>query len=94
MLRYDPAGVGQSTGEIGFESLDRRTEKAIAALHFLQSRPDIRPDRVGLWADSQGVWVIVMAAAAFPEDVAFLISVSGSGVSVAEQQVYNIQAQS
>ena len=94
MLRYDPAGVGQSTGEPGFESLDSRAEEEMAALHYLRSRPDIRPDRIGLWADSQGAWVIAMAAAAFPEDVAFLIAVSGSGVSVAEQQVYSIQAQS
>ena len=94
VLRYDPPGVGQSTGERGFESLDSRTEEAVAALQYLQSRPDIRPDQVGLWADSQGAWVIAMAAAAFPQDVAFIISVSGSGVSVAEQQVYSIEAQS
>jgi pimeloyl-ACP methyl ester carboxylesterase len=94
VLRYDPPGVGQSRGERGIESLDSRTEEAVAALQYLQSRPDIRPDRVGLWADSQGAWVIAMAAAAFPQDVAFIISVSGSGVSVAEQQVYSIEAQS
>ena len=94
VLRYDPPGVGQSTGKRGYESLDSRTEEAVAALHYLQSRPDIRPDRVGLWADSQGAWVIAMAAAGFPQDVAFIISVSGSGVSVAEQQVYSIEAQS
>jgi len=94
VLRYDPPGVGRSTGERGFESLDSRTEEAVAALQYLQSRPDIRPDRVGLWSDSQGAWVIAMAAAALPQDVAFIISVSGSGVSVAEQQVYSIEAQS
>jgi len=94
VLRYDPPGVGQSTGQAGFESFDQRREEAIAALHYLQSRPDIRSDRVGLWGISQGGWVIAMAAAAYPQDVAFIISVSGSGVSVAEQQVYSIEAQS
>lgn len=94
VLRYDPPGVGHSTGERGFESLESRTEEAVAALQYLQSRPDIRPDRVGLWADSQGARVIATAAAAFPQDVAFIISVSGSGVPVAEQQVYSIEAQS
>jgi len=94
VLRYDPPGVGQSTGESGFEPLDTRTEEAVAALHYLQSRPDIRPDRVGLHGNSQGAWVIAMAAAGFPQDVAFFISVSGSGVSVAEQQVHSISAQS
>jgi pimeloyl-ACP methyl ester carboxylesterase len=94
VLRYDPPGVGRSGGEAGVESLDMRTEEALAPLHYLQSRPDIRPDGVGLWGMSQGGWVIAMAAAAFPQDVAFIISVSGSGVSVAEQQVYSIEAQS
>jgi pimeloyl-ACP methyl ester carboxylesterase len=94
VLRYDPPGVGRSEGESGIESLHMRAKEAVAALHYLQSRPDIRPDGVGLWGVSQGGWVIAMAAAAFPQDVAFLISVSGSGVSVAEQQVYSIEAQS
>lgn len=94
VLRYDPPGVGESEGERGIETLDGRTEEAAAALRFLQSRADIRSDRVGLWSNSQGAWVIGMAAARFPKDVAFIISVSGSGVPVAEQQVYSIQAQS
>jgi pimeloyl-ACP methyl ester carboxylesterase len=94
VLRYDPTGVGRSTGKRGFESLDSRREEAVVALHYLQSRLDIQSDQVGLFGSSQGAWVIAMAAAAFPHDVAFLISVSGSGVSVAEQQIYSIQAQS
>ncbi len=94
VLRYDPPGVGQSSGESGFEPLDLRAEEAAAALQFLRSRPDIRPDRVGLWGESQGAWVIAMAAARYPQDVAFIISVSGSGVSVAAQQWYSIEAQS
>jgi pimeloyl-ACP methyl ester carboxylesterase len=94
VLRYDPPGVGQSTGESGFESLDSRTEEAIAALQHLQSHPDVRADQVGLFGVSQGAWIIAMAAARFPQDVAFIISLSGSGVSVAEQQVHSIEAQS
>jgi pimeloyl-ACP methyl ester carboxylesterase len=90
VLRYDPPGVGRSTGEGGFESLDLRTEEAVAALQYLRSRPDIHADRVGLMGNSQGAWVIAMAAARYPQDVAFIISVSGSGVSVAEQQIHSI----
>jgi pimeloyl-ACP methyl ester carboxylesterase len=93
ILRYDPPGVGRSEGAAGFESLDSRATEAIAAVEYLRSRPDIRPDRVGLWGESQGGWVIAMAAAAAPQEVAFIISVSGAGVSVAEQQVYGVEAQ-
>jgi len=94
VLRYDPPGVGRSAGESGFRPLDVRAEEALVALRYLQSRPDIEPDRVGLWGVSQGGWVIAMAAAEAPEDVAFIMADSASGVSVAEQQVYGIEAQS
>jgi len=94
VLRYDPPGVGLSTGNSQFESLDDRVQESMAALHYLQTRTDIHPDRVGLWGVSQGGWVIGMAAADNPQDVAFLISVSGSGVSVAEQQIWGVETQS
>jgi len=93
-LRYDPPGVGRSTGTSGYQTLQTRMEEVMAAVGSLQSRSDIASDRVGLWGESQGGWVIAMAAADYPEEIAFLISVSGSGVSVAEQQVYNIEAES
>jgi hypothetical protein len=93
VLRYDPPGVGRSAGESRFQPLDVRAKEALAALRYLQSRPDIEADRVGLWGVSQGGWVIAMAAAEAPKDVAFIIADSASGVSVAEQQVYGIEAQ-
>lgn len=93
-VRYDPPGVGSSTGSIVFDSLDYRSEEALAVLDAMRSRNDILPDRVGFWGVSQGGWVIAMAAAERPDDVAFIISVSGSGVSVVEQQIFSIEAQS
>ncbi len=93
VLRYDPPGVGGSTDNGGFQSLEGRAQEAIAAVRYLRSRPDIRSDRVGLWGVSQGGWVIGMAAAEAPDDIAFIISASGSGVSVADQQVYGVETQ-
>jgi uncharacterized protein len=93
VLRYDPPGVGGSTDNGGRQGLQERADEAIAAARYLRSRPDILGDRVGLWGVSQGGWVIGMAAAEAPEDIAFIISASGCGVSVAEQQVYGVEAQ-
>jgi pimeloyl-ACP methyl ester carboxylesterase len=93
VLRYDPPGVGQSTGEYSTEILDERAAETMAAIRLLQTRPDIESDRIGLWGASQGSWVIALAAAENPEDVAFLISVSGAGTSVADQQVWGIESQ-
>jgi pimeloyl-ACP methyl ester carboxylesterase len=93
VLRYDPPGVGRSTRSLRLETLDDRAREAIAAVDYLRSRPEIRPDEIGLWGGSQGGWVTQMAAAA-SKSVAFLVSVSGSGVSPAEQQVYTTVASS
>ena len=93
VLRYDPPGVGRSTGDHRFETLDDRAREAIAAVGYLRSRPELRRDEIGLWGVSQGGWVTQMAAAA-SRNVAFIVSVSGSGVSPAEQQVYSVEAQS
>ena len=93
-LRYDPPGVGRSTGDVGLPSLEARVEETVAALSLLRSSPMVDADRVGLLGFSQGPWVMAMTAVRHPDDVAFLISVVGSGQSVARQQVHGIEAQS
>ncbi|MFC2082523.1 alpha/beta fold hydrolase [Candidatus Bipolaricaulota bacterium] len=92
-LRFDPAGVGQSEGDGTIRTLDMRMTEAVDAVSFVQSQSSIRAERVGLWGVSQGGWVIAMAAAQAPEQVAFLIMVSGTTISVAEQQVYGVETQ-
>ena len=92
-LRYDPPGTGRSDGERGVDALDTRAEEAVAAAEFLCTRPDVDATHVGLWGISQGGWVIAMAAAESPQEIAFLIMVSGTTVSVAEQQVYGVRMQ-
>lgn len=94
VLRYDgPGWGGGPSEEPGFETLEYRTEEAIAAIQYLQSRPDIKSNAVGLWGISQGGWICQMAAAAY-EGVAFIIPVSGPGVTPAEQEVYRVEAES
>lgn len=94
VLRYDgPGWAGGSSQNSGFETLEDRTEEAIAAVRYLQSRADIKPNVVGLWGISQGGWVCQMVAASC-DDVAFIIPVSGPGVTPAEQEVYRVEAES
>ncbi len=93
-FRYDPPGIGESTGDNTFQSLQARADETIAALQRVQEHPMINADHVGLWGISQEAWVISIAAADHPADVAFIIPVSGAGISVAEQQVWGVEAQS
>ena len=75
-LACDKPGVGASTGDFNDQTLDDRADEAVAMVHFLQARPDVRKDCVGLWGHSQGGMVAPLAAAR-SRDVAFVIEVSG-----------------
>lgn len=94
VLRYDGPGWGGGSGQgQGFETLEYRAEEAIAAIKYLQSRPDIKPNAVGLWGVSQGGWICQMSAAAY-DGVAFIIPVSGPGVTPAEQEAHRVEMES
>jgi pimeloyl-ACP methyl ester carboxylesterase len=93
VLVYDKPGCGGSSGDWRRQTFVRdRASEALAALRYLQGRPDIRPARVGLWGISQGGWVVLLAAARSPA-VAFVVAVSAPGVSPAEQIVYELEHQ-
>lgn len=93
VLRYDSPGVGKSTGSTLGENLEERAREAVSAVEYLQSRNDIVPSQVGLWGHSQGGWVC-QKSAAMSSEVAFIIPVSGPGVTVEAQEVYRVEMQS
>jgi len=93
VLRYDSPGKGKSIGNTFGETLEYRTQEAISAVKYLQSRDDIKSDAVGLWGISQGGWICQMAAADSNE-IAFIIPVSGPGVTPAEQEVFRVEMES
>lgn len=92
VLRYDGPGWGGQSSGGGLETFEYRCEEAIGAVKFLQSRPDITSHAVGLWGISQGGWICQMAAAQ-SDQVAFIIPVSGPGVTPGEQEVYRVVSQ-
>jgi uncharacterized protein len=90
VLCYDKPGVGGSTGNWKDQDLRDRAGEALAARAFLQTQPLVDPRRVGLWGNSQGGWVVPLAASLDP-DVAFIVMVSGPAVSPAEQDRYAME---
>lgn len=90
VLCYDKPGVGGSTGNWKEQDLPERAAEALAARAFLQTQPLVDSRRVGLWGNSQGGWVVPLAASLDP-DVAFIIMVSGPAVSPAEQGRYGVE---
>ena len=86
-LAYDKRGVGESTGDFRSVAFMELADDGLAAIQFLKSRRDIDPKQIGVWGLSQGGWLGPLAASR-SADVAFVIAVSGPGVSPGQQMVF------
>jgi dienelactone hydrolase len=90
-LIYDKRGLGSSTGDWLRAGFDQLADDALAGIGLLKGRADIDPRHIGMMGASQSGWIVAMAASCSP-DVAFIISQSGSGVGVEEQELYRSEA--
>jgi pimeloyl-ACP methyl ester carboxylesterase len=86
VLGYDKRGVGGSTGDWRTASFEDLASDVVAAFESLKTRSDVDHTQIGLLGVSQAGWVMPLAAAR-AKDMAFLISVSGAGVPVAETTI-------
>ena len=86
VLGYDKRGVGSSTGDWNTASFDDLAGDVVAAVEYLRTRQDIDGTEIGLLGWSQAGWVMPLAAVRV-KDLAFLISVSGAGVTAAETTI-------
>jgi uncharacterized protein len=62
----------------------------LAAVGMLKTREDVDAAHMGLWGISQGGWIAPAAFVQSPDDIAFMILVSSSGVGPARQMVYAV----
>ncbi len=71
-LVYDKRTVGYSPLHRDYRQL---ADDAVEMVRLLRARPDVDPNRVGLWGISEGGWVVPLAASRSPE-VGFAILVA------------------
>jgi predicted esterase len=74
-VSWSKPGVGGSDADWLQQSQADRAAEVATAVRALRERPELDPDRIGLWGASQGGWVVPAAAAADPR-IAFTILVS------------------
>src|SRR5215831_11815101 len=85
-LGYDKRGVGESQGDFKAVPFMELADDGLAAIGYLKSRKEIDAKQIGVWGLSQGGWLGPLAASR-SADVAFVIAVSGPGVSPGEQMI-------
>ena len=84
VLRYDDRGVAESTGKSVDESTSEEfAEDVSAAMEFLKKRNDINPEQIGLIGHSEG-GIVAPLTASKRTDVAYIVSIAGTGVNGAE----------
>lgn len=87
VLLPDKRGSERSGGDWRGASLDELATDTEAALEFLALQPSIDPAAIGVVGFSQGGWIAPIAAARTP-DIAFVVSMSGAGVTSEEQLLF------
>lgn len=87
---FDKRGVGESGGDWLSVGLEVLATDAIAEMVAFLGVEGVPADRVGLFGHSQGGW-IVLEAGAIGEHAAFVITNSGPGVSVGDQDRFAVR---
>jgi pimeloyl-ACP methyl ester carboxylesterase len=86
VLAHDKPGCGESPGDWRAQSFADRAAEALAAVEVLRGSAHVDSDRIGLIGWSQGGWVSLLAAHTSPDTVHQVVTISGPGVSMAEQE--------
>lgn len=91
-LIYDKRGEGASTGDWRRSPFSVLTDDALAGVEFLKTHLAVDPERIGVWGGSEG-GVIAPWVASRSSDVAFVIMQSATGVTFAQQNLYQTERQ-
>ena len=87
VLLFDRRGSGRSSGDFETASFETLAKDGSAAVDYLRLRNDIDKKQIGLYGISQGGWIAPLVVG-LQSDIAFLVIVSGCGVSPAKQMDY------
>jgi pimeloyl-ACP methyl ester carboxylesterase len=88
---FDKRGVGESAGDWCDTDASQQASDVLAQLACLRNTPPVHSDRLGLFGHSQGGWVVLEVGAADPS-VAFVVTNSGPGVTMARQELFATEA--
>jgi pimeloyl-ACP methyl ester carboxylesterase len=88
VLAFDKRGTGESTGQWRNATFENLADDVVAGARFLQSRSELDRRRIGYWGLSQGAWIAPLAAVR-SGDAAFVITMSGGGLTPAQGELFD-----
>jgi uncharacterized protein len=89
VLRVDKRGVGGSTGNVNESTTIDFAYDVLAGVEQLKKRRDINPKQIGLIGHSEG-GIIAPIAAVELNDIAFIITMAGAGITGEETLILQI----
>lgn len=81
VLRMDDRGVGASEGDPSRATTEDLAEDIYAGVRALHGQAEIDTNRIGLIGHSEGGMIAQILAAKYPQDIAFICSMAGLGIS-------------
>ena len=81
VLRYDKRGVGESEGDYAGATTFDFADDTRSAIRYLESRPEMNHEKIGLIGHSEGALIASIIAADSDENVASIILMGGTGVN-------------
>lgn len=91
-LIYDKRGVGASTGSWRASPFSVLADDALVGVNFLKGHRAIDAKRIGAWGGSEGA-IIAPWVASRSADVAFVVMQAATGVTFAQQNLYQNERQ-
>ena len=91
VLRVDDPGAGGSTSDVKNATIELHARDAEAGIAFLKGQKEIDPKHIGLIGHSEG-GIIAAVVGSRSKDVAFIVSLAGTGLSGAEINPLQIEA--
>lgn len=81
VLRFDDRGVGESEGKFTESTTRDFATDVSAAIEYLKTRKEIDRHKIGLIGHSEGGLIAFQLGAKYPNDISFIVSMGGSGIS-------------
>ena len=88
VLRYDDRGTSESTGDFSAATTEDFANDVVAAVNYLKTRDDVDTQNIGLIGHSEGGIIAPLAANKMKNDIAFIVSLAGTGI-MGSELVYN-----